>query len=365
MGNMTFTGEFTDSAGAVWNVSATASPKITKPVVPALPFQLGVYKSAQDPQAILDYEAWLGRPVDKILDTIPSGDYGDATLDISWQKMVGSGWGWFASKWAGNESRMVVTIPMLPTQGNYGAPSLGATAAGAALASGAAGAYDNYWVQMRQNLINSGYGNNVIRLGWEMNGGWYNWSASFNPTAWVTYFQRIVGILRADPKAHFVICFNPTMGYQSYPADQVYPGDAYVDAIGLDVYDQDWNGYYPILATDTPAQALAKQQAVWTNDIVKAYNPHDMLDWSNFAKTHGKPFMICEWGCMPLSNNGGGDNPFFVQSMYDFASNPANGVTLLMYFDLQGLEALYNSAAAPTQFPNASALYLKLFGAPK
>ena len=204
------------------NIFCVQSSAIT-----TLPMKLGVYRSAQDPVAIKIYENWLGRRVDYILDTVPSGDYGDATLDISWQKFVGSGWSRFASRWAGNESRMILTIPMLPTQGNYGSPSLGATAAGAALSSGASGSYDSYWVTMGTNLVSAGYANNYIRLGWEMNGSWYNWSAVFNPTAWTAYFQRIVNILRATTGANFKFVFNPTMGYQKIHSTSIYPGSSY------------------------------------------------------------------------------------------------------------------------------------------
>ena len=329
--------------------------------ITTLPMKLGVYRSAQDPVAIKIYENWLGRRVDYILDTVPSGDYGDATLDISWQKFVGSGWSWFASRWAGNESRMILTIPMLPTQGNYGSPSLGATAAGAALSSGASGSYDSYWVTMGTNLVSAGYANNYIRLGWEMNGSWYNWSAVFNPTAWTAYFQRIVNILRATTGANFKFVFNPTMGYQNIDSTSIYPGNSYVDVIALDVYDQDYNGYYPILATDTPAQALVKQQNVWANDMVKTFNPLDMLFWKDYAVTNSKPFMICEWGCYAINyGNGGGDDAYFIQQMHDFAV--ANDIAMLCYFDYAGLQALFNSLLTPTQFPYASALYQQLFG---
>src|SRR6202000_2467220 len=137
-----------------------------------------------------------------------------------------------------------------------------------------------------------------------------NWRAVVNPTAWVTYWQRIVTILRNDPSAHFIFNFNPTAGQQVILADSVYPGDAYVDAIGLDIYDQDYRGFYPIPATDTPDQVLAAQQNVWTTDILGQFN-YGLTFWSNFAATHGKPFTICEWGVYTPANIGGGNDSFY------------------------------------------------------
>lgn len=329
--------------------------------ITTLAYKIGVYRAAQDPTAILVYENYLGRRMDYILDTIPSGDWGDATIAISFAKFVGSGWNFFASQWVGNESRMVITCPMLPVQGNYGSPTLGSGGASTALAAGASGSYDSYWTTLGSSMVSSGFGSNYIRLGWEMNGNWYNWSASFNPTAWVTYFQRIVTILRATSGSSFKFVFNPTLGYQTIDSSTIYPGDSYVDVIALDIYDQDFNGYYPILSTDTTAQALVKQQAVWANTLDNPYNPLEIPYWKTFSTTHTKPLWVCEWGVQAITNaNGGGDDTYFIQQMHDYAVT--NGIATMMYFDLFGDQALFNSRQTPTAFPNASALYHSLFG---
>lgn len=327
--------------------------------VTTLPYKIGVYRSAQDPYAIYSYENWLGRRMDLILDTIPSDSPG--SIETSFNNYVNGDWNFFASQWSSNKSRVVVTMPMLPVQGNYSGPSLGSSGASTALANGAAGAYDSYWITLRQNMLAAGWTDNIIRLGWEMNGNWYNWSSVFNPTAWKTYFQRIVTILRNDPNSHFKFCFNPTCGFVMMDADTVYPGNSYIDYIGLDVYDTDFNGQYPISASDSPATKLAKRTQVWSFNIIN--DPHGLPFWKNFAATNSKPFGVFEWGCMPGENgvdHGGGDNTYFVQQMHDYVL--ANGVSALMYFDLSGLESLFNTPTLPTAFPNAAALYQTLFG---
>jgi hypothetical protein len=343
----------------VLNVKCTCIFYVQSAAITTLPYKIGVYRSAQDPIAIYNYENFLGRRMDYILDTIPSDNTGSITTAFA--DYVTNGWGFFASQWATDKSRVVVTMPMLPVQGNYGAPSLGSSGAATAISNGAAGAYDSYWTTLGTNMVASGFTNNLIRLGWEMNGNWYNWSAVFNSTDWPTYFQRIVTTLRAVSGFNCKFVFNPTIGFVTMNADTVYPGDSYIDYIGLDVYDTDFNGFYPINPTDTPSQIATKRSGMWSFDIIN--DPHGLPFWVSFAATHSKPFGIFEWGCANGGDgvsHGGGDSPYFVQQMHDFAET--NSIAIMMYFDSTGVEALYNSPQLPTAFPNASALYQSLFG---
>jgi hypothetical protein len=314
------------------------------------PFEVGVYKSAQNPSDISSYESWLGRSVDRISDSVPSND---------WDSFVGSDWVWFASQWAGNKSRVIISLPMIPTFGNYSTSTLIDSEVSAALSAGANGDYDSYWVQMRQNLITAGYGGNSIRLGWGMNTTQYNWRANANPIAWTAYFKRIVSILRDDPNSHFVINFNPTIGYGIIAAETVYPGDAYVDRIGLSIYDRDTSGQYPVPVDATLNEKLTRWQNVWNNDILN--DPHGLTFWSAFAFGRNKPLAINELGVWPDTDLGGGDNTIFIQSMYDYAINPSSHIALMMYDDRVGIDALSD----PTLYPNAASLYLSLIGRPR
>ena len=47
------------------------------------------------------------------------------------------------------------------------------TASGDTFQAGAGGAYDSYYKTLAQNLVSSGEGSSIIRLGWEFNGDWY------------------------------------------------------------------------------------------------------------------------------------------------------------------------------------------------
>ena len=53
-----------------------------------------------------------------------------------------------------------------------------------------------------------------------------------------------------------------------------------------------------------------------------------------FARDHGKPFAVPEWGLV-RSTGGGGDNPFYIQKMYE---------TFVENADDLAYEAYYNAA---------------------
>jgi len=83
-----------------------------------------------------------------------------------------------------------------------------------------------------------------LRFAHEMNGDWYPWSQRKDPrqTAqdYVSAWQRIHRIFREDgaKNVQFVwsVNFEPTENLSQY-----YPGDAYVDFVGVDMYNQpDW-----------------------------------------------------------------------------------------------------------------------------
>ena len=328
-----FHGLFAEPTRADGSANSSSLTSLSLPAASALKF--GVWEGSVNPSAIALYESWLNRRMDFINDTIPSE---------SWDNMVNGGFlYYFAPGWkASGVDRLAITIPMLPTFGKYDGPTLDDTAAARALSDGAAGAYDTYWITMRQNLIASGYNANSIRLGWEPNGNWYNWRASVNPTAWIAYYRRIVGILRNDPAAKFKFIWNPTLGLQSIAAELIYPGDDVVDTVGLDVYDSDWSRYV------MPTPLLETQKEVWDKTILNG--DHGLAFYSSFARAHAKPIYICEWGVGQASNHMGGDNPYFVQQLFDWASDAQNNVQLLMAFDDPKL----------SDYPDSAALFLKL-----
>ena len=112
------------------------------------------------------------------------------------------------------------------------------------LGQGAAGAYNSYFLQLAQDMVAGGQGSSVIRPGWEFNGGWFSWAANGQAAAFVGFWQQIVNTMRSVPGQDFTFEWNPTAGDEGVGnLANYYPGNAYVDYIGLDLYDQAWGSY--------------------------------------------------------------------------------------------------------------------------
>ena len=67
------------------------------------------------------------------------------------------------------------------------------------LKDGASGAYNTYWKQFGHNAVKAGFSHVTLRIGWEMNGGWFKWSAAKDPNHWKAYWKQIVTTLRKVP----------------------------------------------------------------------------------------------------------------------------------------------------------------------
>lgn len=256
------------------------------------------------------------------------------------------------SSWVGKGYTMVWGVDMLT--GDFSPNSNPSVAGGSAygLTQGASGAYNAYFKTVAQNIVNEGFGNSIIRLGWEFNGGWFPWAANGASGAFVQYWQNIVNTMRSVPGQNFKFEWNPTLGDLSVgDLANYYPGDSYVDIIGEDVYDVAWSNYPGC-------------QAEWQTMLNENYG----LNWfASFANQHNKQMSFPEWGlgfgteaqnCGTLSNTntqvGGGDDNYFVQQMaaYIAAHNFSNAVV----WD-------YGNPPLPdaSQSPNATAAFVTGF----
>ena len=228
---------------------------------------------------------------------------------------------WLIQRWRATNLPMVWGVPMLPSTG------------GVSLATGATGAYNSYFSLLASNLVANGQGSSTLRLGWEFNMPSFPWFAAGQAPAFVAYWQQIVNTMRAVPGANFTFEWNVSRGAGGWSDkamgnfDNYYPGDAYVDVVGLDVYDQAWNTY------PGPAQEFQNIQAQpWG------------LNWiSGLAAAHGKAMAIPELGLgvgPSAPNSGvftatgpvcGGDNPAFITDMMGWAA--ANHVRDVGFWD--------------------------------
>lgn len=233
---------------------------------------------------------------------------------------------------------------------------------GASLASGvtfadcAAGEYDTHFVTLGTNLVAEGRGNSFIRLGWEANGNWYAWNAGNAASAaeWVQCFQHEVTALRSSaPDVRIDWNMNAdTKTPASGDAADIYPGDSYVDVVGVDFYDN-----WPALDTD----------ALWAShymDQASGGGPHGIGAWLAFAMGHGKPLSVPEWGIVNATGSCGcgGDDPIYVTHMHDFFSANAANVAYESYFNLGNSAGDTTFLVDPaTTSPNASAAHKSLF----
>jgi hypothetical protein len=291
---------------------------------PAAANALGTYKGngSTGRANIPQFESWLGRKITRALDFVAYG---------SWTNMVSSAV-FVAHSWDGGRWKLSISLPMLPADGK------------STLKEGATGAYNTYFKQIAATLVAHGLGNSVIRLGWEFNGDWFPWSAYKCPTCFVQFWRQIVTTMRAVPGAQFHFDWCLDVGYNMIASDTVYPGDAYVDLIGLDVYNQSWD------------RSVTTPEGRWS----RLMNQNFGLKWqATFAATHRKWISFPEWATGVWSNApgvGGGDDPYFIQQMSDWMK--AHNVGYNNYFDVQGT---FKSQLSNNQYPKAGALFRKLF----
>lgn len=339
----------------------------------AAPPAMGVYMSHGDEAGIVRYEDYTQQSMSPII------DFG---ADDNWEALTGRyvsnnqlrsppyGLGWGVGQWAtAYRGRVVWSIPMLPKTGGT-------------LAAGAAGSYDQQWRNVAQTLIEAGYGDNTIRIGWEFMGNWFAWGVAgtgsngvANTTNYKNYWKKIVLAMRSVPGANFKFnwCGNPGDFYSGStkmnPAD-CYPdadaGGDYVDEIGFDVYDTCWakdaNGVY--LYPVDPAWPQWKKDSSRNNAwaSVSSWGTYHMNWWAAFAASKGKPLTIPEWGLAEsASQHGGGDNAIFMQKFHEWVITPANNVKWHAYFqsDVSFLSQFFEKNA--TVFPNATTKFLQLY----
>lgn len=286
-----------------------------------IPF-IGAYVGAGDPTGINSLGEFLGRNLTWALDYLANNDWDKIANPI-----------WWLQQWSGWNYRMIWSVPILIN-------------ASTNLSIGATGQYNQYFKQLAENLVNYNYTNSVIRPGWEMNGDWYIWSAANDPSGYVEYWKQIVITMRSVPGNNFTFVWNPNIGEQSIAPDLIYPGDEYVDFVGVDVYDAQWANY------PGPEQS-------WQILLTENYG----LNWlSNFSKIHNKPIIIPEWGLWnngittsdPNNEVGGGDDPYYIEQMANWFVE--NNVVCGSYFD-------YEDAILQTSLnPNGTIMFQKLFG---
>lgn len=307
---------------------------------------IGVFRGrACGMAAIESYEAWLGRPVDYVLDFMmerpPTWDHfeqgnvtGSATIS-TWSGGLGS-------------RRLALGVPACCVNTTW--------------ADEARGANDGHWTNLGNLLVSEGFADAVVRLGREMN-SWYPWQV--RPASvpdYIAGFRHVVTLLRGVSGQSFTFQWNPIQGPGTLAREGVtaaYPGDPYVDEIGVDSYDTDWSGIYDTSFRRSPRA----QKRVWRHLLTQA---DGYQDWGRFAAAHGKPLVLPEWGLRLWRDagvyHGGGDNALFIRNMAAWMNEV--GVRWHAFWEHEGV-GVFDPDDHPGRIvavPQARAAWLEEFG---
>lgn len=204
-------------------------------------------------------------------------------------------------KWEFPGYQLIWNVPMLPMV------SYGDTAAvgGANLATEATGAYDGYFVKLARELVAAGQGSAYVRPGWEMNANWYPWGNHRCPGTWhpgelscyAKAWQHIVTAMRSVSGAHFRFEWVTAAGGVS-PAEE-WPGRAYVNVVGVDMFD--WNEGGP---------------AAWWHHLLTAPAGLDYI--MSLARRVRLPEAIGEWGLSKGTVNSNQPAVYFIEHCVDW-----------------------------------------------
>jgi hypothetical protein len=215
------------------------------------------------------------------------------------------------------------------------------------LATCAKGSYDLHWNDFGSTLVQGGRPTAIVRLAWQFNGSSVEWRDT-DKVAWKACFQHVAAAIRATAPAARINWSMTVLGplHPNGSAFDVYPGDSYVDVVGVDAYDM------------TPASA---DQAAWDT---YCNGPEGLCEIAAFARSHGRQLGVGQWAvvtCGPFSDRGN-DNPFFVEKMHELFVANADILAFENYYNDHNADEFCTSLDSPVEAPLASMRYRELWG---
>jgi hypothetical protein len=148
-----------------------------------------------------------------------------------------------------------------------------------------------------------------VRLDWEMNASWYpDWNLpGVTAAQFIASWRHVYEMFQEEGATNAAFVWCPTLwnGPGGLSPDTWYPGDAYVDWLGIDAYPQ------------SAVTSFIMTGAGGLDDTVK------------FAAARKKPLMVAEWApAKPQPDTAAAMNLIF-----DFAAANPKTVKALVYFD--------------------------------
>jgi Ca2+-binding RTX toxin-like protein len=276
----------------------------------------GVYVG-NSPAELQQFENWLGSEVDAVHGVVGFANWKDYTSSASWMTNT---------LWKGINEKVLWSVPIMVNDGV------------ASLATAATGAYNTYYRTVAQTLLASRGGDNdpiYVRTGWEANADWFPWSAIGKEASFIGAFRQMVETFR-DISPRFKFEWNINYSEGGMDPAKMYPGDAYVDVVGMDFYwTPEYQGSDPVKAFN--AIANAKYGLQWLE---------------NFADAHGKPTAYSEWG---INSNNAPEYLKLVQAWFD-----NHDVAYQSFWDYTMDKV---TALSHGENPNSGAAFKSLFGA--
>lgn len=289
------------------------------------PSTLGMYVGFDRGDRFVDMERVLDAPIRWIV----------TMLDMtSASAMRSSAWGQFVTEEAflselSDRIDVVVSVPLA-----FGRMGQSEDEKRANLLETAGGRWDDDYRVIARHLENAGYGNAVIRLGHEFDAEWAPWSARNNSAEFIDAFRHVRNVLAAESSAFRFDWTSTRAGFEEWGPPS-YPGDDYVDIIGLDIYYRS-----PDEITD----------AVWDSQYETTLTAH-----RDFAISRRKPVSFPEWGRAMA------DTGRYVELMHGWLDSlPERGPGRLVY------QAYFNPEG-PTEYnldnlPTVKQVYIATFG---
>ena len=306
------------------------------------------------------------------------------------------------SQWVGN-SQWAATSAAASANARGQTPvialPLNSNAAGAAtpdqqFQAFASGQYDSVVQGIVQAWASKGFTNLVFRPGWEMNlqGPTYAGDSAQSQADWVKAFQHVSTVLHQAAAANGVgvqVVWNPSATNYSnaLATTNLYPGDAYVDIVGADMYSDiypfsdgttpatyhDWNTGG---ADTTVAQFIAdpvnrahywSQPAAtkWSSDSSGGHS-QSFTSLVQFAQAHSKPFAVPEAGAG--NSNSGTDVtddaafPQWLAQQLTAAQAGGEKISFVNLWDSNG-GGNYQFSSTADGKPGEAAAWAKYFGA--
>ncbi|MDF2924794.1 MAG: hypothetical protein K0R57_3708 [Paenibacillaceae bacterium] len=284
-------------------------------------FKSGLY-AGNSLTVAAEQETWLGRDDFYLYHATGKVDWADYTGSIDWA---------IDTLWEHTDHKIFWNVPLITK--NEGT-----------LAEAAAGTYnDKYQYQAEQiAAFCADYDEIYVRNSWEFNGDWFPWTVlagegenqTLKTQHFTQAFREFVDTFR-NVSDKFRFEWNVNVG-KDFPLETAYPGNSYVDIIGMDIYDE----------------GTSDAQNRFQYALTRSYG----LNWlRDFANARNKPIAISEWG---VGGRDSGDSPVMVENMYNFFR--ATNTVFQLYWDSN---ADYGGQLRPvTSYPNASAKFKQLFG---